>query len=62
MSETTGLTITIPLDKVVVGNLTNLLDANILPVLVLSSWRWMTYRLHQSEHREQFLELMIQAA
>lgn len=27
MSETTGLTISIPLDKVVVGNLTNLLDA-----------------------------------
>ena len=27
MSETTGLTISIPLDKVAVGNLTNLLDA-----------------------------------
>src|SRR3712207_6530266 len=27
MSETTGLTISIPLDKVDVGNLTNLLDA-----------------------------------
>ena len=48
MSETTGLTISIPLDKVAVGNLTNLLDAKgtlIKRLLVLQNFQSLSRKM-----------------